>query len=340
VSPAKIVEEIADNSKRTMSMPDLANSSSQPDRGSAICTLFEGDYHYGLAAFVNSLVRSGYAGTVWVGYRGALPPWLYQLKSLNEQGTEYMVADQVRLVFLLLKTDIHLTYYKPQFMLDLLQDKACDSEYIWYFDPDIFLRCNWSFFADWQRYGIALCQEIVNNILPEDSPLRHKWMDIATDIGLSKPRPLNHYFNGGMVGISAAHVSFLNLWQRLIEEAEARGCDLKGFMAGTREMPFHAGDQDALNITAMYTEHPLTTMGPEAMGFLPGGFTMHHAVGPKPWRGSMLLRALSGNPLFPSTKFFFTQLSWPIRPYSALQLRARQLACAMAIFIGRFYCRR
>ena len=46
-----------------------------------ICTLFEGDYHLGLAAFLNSLMRAGYAGTVWAGYRGALPPWLGQLNA-------------------------------------------------------------------------------------------------------------------------------------------------------------------------------------------------------------------------------------------------------------------
>jgi hypothetical protein len=325
---------------KEMSMPELSSLGVPQDHKHAICTLFEGDYHFGLAAFVNSLVRAGYAGTLWAGYRGALPPWLYQLKRLEDRDCEYMVDDQIRLVFLRVETDMHLTNYKPQFMLRLFQTVNPGCDYLWYFDPDIFLRCGWSFFVDWQRYGIALCQEIVNNILPEDSPLRHKWMEIAASAGHHNPRRLNHYFNGGMVGVSADHISFLHLWKRMIEMAEATGCNLKGFMAGGREMPFHASDQDALNIAAMYTEHPLTTMGPEAMGFVPAGFTMHHAVGPKPWRGSLLLSALAGNPLFPSTKFFFTQLSSPIHPYSIPQLRSKQLACGIAALIGRFYCRR
>jgi hypothetical protein len=319
---------------------ELAKSSVQPTAITAICTLFEGDYHLGLAAFVNSLIRAGFSGSVWAGYRGTLPPWLDQLKHLGDQGHEYTVADQVRLIFLPLETDLHLTNYKPQFMLHLLANQARDCEYLWYFDPDIFLRCNWSFFADWQRYGIALCQEIATNILPENSPRRKKWIEIAASIGLFKPRPLNHYFNGEMVGVSAAQADFLLLWKRLIEHAEALGCDLRVFKPGTPDMPFSSSDQDALNVAAMFTELPLTTMGPEAMGFIHGGFTMFHAVGPKPWRGSLLRRALSGYPPSGGAKFFFTQVSSPIRVYSPIHLRAKQIACAAAAFIGRFYCRR
>ncbi len=320
-------------------MRNPSGSEGRLDRSTAICTLFEGDYHYGLAALVNSLVHAGYTGTVWAGYRGGLPPWLEQLQRLDAQDEAYLVADQVRLVFLPLVTSMHFTNYKPQFMLDLFMTHAPDREYLWYFDPDIFIRCNWTFFADWQQNGIALCQEIVNNILPADSPLRHKWIRIAAKGGLSSARPLNHYFSGGMVGVSSKHVSFLHLWRRILEEARREGCDLGGFMPGNRELPFFGSDQDALNVAAMYTEHPLTTMGPEAMGFVRGGFTMYHAVGQKPWRGSLLLRAVAGLPPSEADKFFFTQVSSPIRAYTRWRLRAKRLACAMAALIGRFYRR-
>jgi hypothetical protein len=323
-----------------MIMHSSSDSIDRPTAKTAICTLFEGDYHFGLAAFVNSLAHAGFAGTVWVGYRGELPPWLGQLKRVDTPGAEYLMAEPIRLVFVPLETALHLTNYKPQFMLDLFSGLARDCDYIWYFDPDIFIRCKWTFFADWQNHGIALCQEITNNMLPENSPLRHKWMRIGARIGLGDSRPLNHYFNGGMVGVSAEHMSFLHIWRRLVDESRAEGCDLEVFRVGDREMSFYGSDQDALNIAAMYTEYPLTTMGPEAMGFVPGGFTMFHAVGQKPWRGSFLLRALKAMPPSDADKFFLTQVSSPICAYSSCRLMAKRLACAIAAFVGRFYRRR
>lgn len=306
-----------------------------------ICTMFEGDYHIGLAAFVNSLFRAGYVGPLWAGYRGALPPWLDQLEP-TAQANSYLVAGKIQLTFVRLETELHFTNYKPRFMLDLLAGPARHCGYLWYFDPDIFLRCSWTFFAEWQKHGIALCQEIVNNILPPDSPLRHQWIRAAETIGLRNPRPLNHYLSGGMVGVSASHKSFLDIWLRMIERAEADGCDLTTFRVEGwgREKPFLGSDQDALNVAAMYSEYPLTTMGPEAMGFIPGGFTMFHAVGPKPWRASLLPRVLAGVPPTDADKFFFTQVSTPIRVYAPFWLGARRLACSMAALIGRFYRRR
>jgi hypothetical protein len=225
-------------------------------------------------------------------------------------------------------------------MLDLLSGPAHGCDYLWYFDPDIFLRAKWSFFSKWRRYGIALCQDIVNNNLPANAPLRREWVEIASSIGLGNPQPLNHYLNGGMIGVAAVHAEFLRVWKRLIEHAGELGCDLKAFMPGDREMPFHASDQDALNVAAMYSEFPLSTLGPQGMGFVPGDVKMYHTVGQKPWRGSFLLRALAGNPPSSAMKFFLTQVSSPIRAYSWLELAAKRIACSTASFIGRFYARR
>ncbi|HEV2135908.1 MAG TPA: hypothetical protein VGR47_16845 [Terracidiphilus sp.] len=306
----------------------------------AICTLFEGDYHFGLVAFVNSLVHAGYKGTIFAGYRGELPPWLDQLRRSEYQNSVFTVTSDVQLVFRRLDTRVHLTNYKPQFMLDLLAGDARDCEYLWYFDPDIFLVCPWSFFARWQLNGIALCEEIVNYNLSENSPIRFQWVNIGTEMGLNKPRLIRGYFNGGVVGVSSAHISFLCLWKQILDKAVSGTYNLELFKPGTPDMPFNATDQDALNMAVMYTEFPLTTMGPEAMGFVPSGFTMYHSVGHKPWRGSFILRALSGRPPSNAAKFFFKKVSSPIHAYSQGRLAAKRLACYTAAFIGRIYARR
>jgi hypothetical protein len=322
-----------------MNMSEVAVINHQHASDTAICTLFEGDYHLGLAAFLNSLVHAGYAGTVWAGYRGALPPWLGQLRRTSQETHEYLIADRARLVFLKIDTHIHPANYKPEFMLNLLRNQARTCKYLWYFDPDIFLSYSWSYFSDWQKYGIALCQEIVDNILPADAPLRQRWMRLAAGIGFADPRPLHCYFNSGLVGVPAEHDGFLEAWKSLIELAGASGCDLNRLMPGNRENPFHAVDQDALNIAAMYSKYPLTTLGPQGMGFIAGEAIMYHTVGQKPWRGSFLLRALNGNPPSSAMKFFFTQAVSPIRAYSPAVFSAKKCACTIAALIGRFYRR-
>jgi hypothetical protein len=238
-----------------------------------------------------------------------------------------------------LNVDIHLTNYKPEFMLNLLDNEARDCEYLWYFDPDIYIRANWSFFADWQSNGIALCQEIANNILPPDTPQRMSWIREAASIGFADPKPLHYYYNGGLAGVPREWAGFLEDWKRLIEMAGSRYCDLKNMSHGVIEAPFQCCDQDSLNIAAMYSKYPLSTLGPQGMGFIRGNVIMYHTVGKKPWRGSLLTNALKGIPPSDGFKYYFTQVTSPIRPYSRGALVAKKLACRIAAFIGRFYRR-
>jgi hypothetical protein len=305
---------------------------------SIICTLFEGHYHHGLAALINSLVANGFRGSISAGYRGALPPWISQLTSLDSDST-FQVCPGVHIKFILLDTPVHFTNFKPRFIQQLIRDHS-DCRYIWYFDPDITIRCAWSFYAQWVKYGISLCEDVTNGTMPSNHPIRCRWIELASKIGLENPTILSRYYNGGFIGLPTKYENILGLWQDVIALAESEGTDPRSFGAGGRTNPFYGADQDALNIAAMYCDRELTTIGPEGMDLVPGGFTMFHAMGsPKPWRKNMILSALKGVPPSGADKAFLAHLENPIRIYSGIELAARRISCRIGSLIGRFYRR-
>src|SRR5438105_11868756 len=103
---------------------------------SAICTLFEGHYHIGVATLVNSLFLHGFRGTVIAGHRGDLPPWAAGAHA-KEEAQELMVAAGLTLRFVRVAQPGHLTNLKPHFMLEAWEKHAAGAEGLLYFDPDI-----------------------------------------------------------------------------------------------------------------------------------------------------------------------------------------------------------
>jgi hypothetical protein len=84
-------------------------------------------------------------------------------------------------------------------------------------------------------------------------------------------------------------------------------------------MTWQATDQDLLNIVAMTTDVPLTTLGPDGMDFVPGGYVMSHAVNsPKPWGRSYLKVALTGATARPSRQNVLGEHRTPHPPVSLL----------------------
>src|SRR4051812_28234118 len=121
---------------------------------SVICTLFEGNYHYGVGALVNSLCDRGFCGDIYAGHRGALPPWAEERARQNGAGMIFDVSEKCRIHFIQLDTPIHLNNFKPQFLLRLMDEQCLEEHAFFYFDPDIVLRATWSFFEQWVRHGI------------------------------------------------------------------------------------------------------------------------------------------------------------------------------------------
>ena len=156
---------------------------------SAICTLFEGDYHYGVGALVNSLHRHGYRGIVWAGYRGVLPRWASPVRKTADY-LEFDVGDGCMIRFLTAVTERHLTNHKPEFMLDVWHHRCPDAASLFYFDPDIVIKCAWAFFEEWTAYGVAVCED-VNSPMPASHPIRHAWRRSCTQDGVLLPRVLD-----------------------------------------------------------------------------------------------------------------------------------------------------
>jgi len=304
---------------------------------SVVCTLFEGDYHYGVGALANSLHAHGFRGTIYAGYRGSLPPWAVNSKKFD-CFTEFSPVDGLTLRFIPLTTKIHLTNYKPDFMLDVWAKHCPHADSLFYFDPDITIKCRWTFFQEWIEAGVAVCQDI-NGSMADNHPIRHAWRKLLQPGGLVFRNSFDNYFNGGFVGLRSEDHGFLSDWQRVQSLMQKSGADFQSLGVGDRTFPFTCRDQDALNITCMMTRQKISPVGPDGMDFQRGGgYIMSHAVGSlKPWNKPFIrlvfLRAASPSL---ADKGFFQYVEFPIRPYMPAALFFNRVRLLTASFLGRF----
>ena len=315
----------------------IQESTILPTNEQVICMLYEKDYHLGVAALINSIVNGGYRGLFWIGYRGQLPPWTRQLQQREDR--LYQVGEAL-LGFELIDGPGHFTQFKPEFMNSII-DRRIAKKNLWYFDPDITVRCNWEFFERWIEFGVCLCQEIIIGTMASDHPIRCEWIKLAGNEGWGEiAHEQERYYNGGFVGLNIEHRMFLNTWKAAIQLANSAGVHQDQLQHGTRVNTFFSTDQDALNVAAMYAKVPLTTLGPEGMGFIAGGFTMYHTTGGnKPWRKKFVRSALSGNPPWNGDKHFLECAKGPIQPFTSRQLKKLHRASRLGSIIGRFYRR-
>lgn len=320
---------------------------------SAVCTLFEGNYHYGVAGLINSLYSNGFLGNIFVGYRGTLPQWSNAARSnesdLGTGGRSMTVTEGVAIHFIPLETDYHFTNYKPDFMLDLWKGPARLSTRMFYFDPDIVVTAPWTFFIQWVQYGVALCED-VNSPLPENHPRRAAWRDYYSQRGIRLTFRDASYANGGFIGLTRDDSKFLSLWKTMQElMAPAIGglrCSAlssESLHADVRSpfSPFGKTDQDALNASLEAWSGKVSFVGKEGMSITSGAPLMPHAIGhPKPWNWNPLLQAFAGRPPRRVDREYWKHAEGVIaaHPRSVVQGRLRLLK--LAALIGRFYRRR
>ncbi|WP_366182383.1 hypothetical protein [Flavobacterium ovatum] len=310
---------------------------------SVVCTLFEGNYHHGVAVLINSLFKNGFRGEVCVGYRGELPEWTCKAdKNIDlkwENASRLIITDDLIVNFLPITFDYHMTNYKPDFIIELWNSIAYDADAIFYFDPDIIIKCNWSFFENWVDHGVALVHEISSNDMPINHPIRGMWKGIIEDNNEKVCNDVTSYINAGFVGLRKKNIQFVEKYSKFVHLSKNKyNVDVINLNFTSRTDPFSAKDQDALNIAAMCCSVPLSEMGPEAMDFIHGGFTMSHAIGrSKPWNKSFVLSALKGIPPSLPDKVFWQNVGEPIVTFEKRITKLKILSIKIASFIGRFY---
>jgi hypothetical protein len=311
-----------------------------PGESSAICTLFEGDYHIGLATFMNSLHAHGYRGGVWAGYRGPLPPWARGAVESNGVYS-FEAAAGLTIYFVRLETERELTNFKPDFLIDARRRFFPEAERVFYFDPDIVLKCEWSFFEEWTNYGVALCEDI-NSPMPSTHPLRAMWCRFYAQTGCTVARNLDVYVNGGFVGVSRADWEYVEMWKRLLDLAEAAMGTLPIARLRDRRHLFDKQDQDALNVAAMFSARPVSIIGKDGMDLVPGGFLLSHGLGggAKTWRKNFLGEALRGYPPTSADRHFFKYTRGPLRAFPPAIDSRKRFNLLVACAIARFYSRR
>ncbi len=301
---------------------------------SIIISLFEGDYVLGVGALVNSLYRHGFRGRVYCGHKG---PLLFWSKDAAPEGPFRVLrpAEGLELRFFPIDHPWHLTNLKPHMMLKVWEEWEPDAEAVFYFDPDITVKCRWSFFEEWVGYGVALCEEIVMANMPEDHPLRCAWVRWAAGLGWQKVRDMRGVLNGGFVGVTAQQRDFLELWRHGMD-CLGTAMPLDRFTPGDRTQPFNMTDQDMLNVMLSVYSGSLSRMGPEGMDFRSGGAVMSHAAGgAKPWRKRYLRSALVGVPPTQADKNWLNNTHRPVPVLAGNQRFLLQSQVRVASALGR-----
>lgn len=318
-----------------------------------ICTLFEGNYHYGVAALTNSLFKNQFRGDIYAGYKGMLPDWASSAKeniSLNWPSAKSLaIAADFQLHFLPVNTDYHLTNYKPDFMLKVWDGIVSETKTLFYFDPDIIVCAPWTFFQNWVECGVALCED-VNSPLEEFHPRRVAWRNYFGTKGLELQFKNNIYVNAGFIGVSLRNIEFITKW-KLVQEAMAfviGGLDCSAFNNGkplpieaqNSFSPFNRTDQDALNATIEVWQGKLSFIGKEAMAFKDGTAILPHALGqPKPWQWKPLFQVIQGHPPRLVDRKYWSCVDRPLKTHPANLVKYRNFLLSFASLIGRFYSR-
>lgn len=299
-----------------------------------ICTLYQKDYHLGVAALLNSLIKAGYHGDFYIGFNEALPPWIDQLKKVSEN--VYQLHDQIDVHFIALKCTMHYGFYKPFFMKQLIE--KYQKEKFYYFDPDICVIANWSFFEKWTNFGISLCLDNCYPYLAYNHLWRNQWIENfgASDANFELDKNLNFYVNSGFIGLKKENMPLIDRWIAVTNQYIETGGNVQKFEKdGERDVK---GDQDLLNAAiTLLPDLKYSIIGTEGMGFSQPAYLMTHAIAAtKPWQKNFTSDTLL-NASRPSIleKNFFNHIEHPILVFSTFKRLLKKFDILFASLLGR-----
>ena len=312
-----------------------------PQPRSVLCTVFEGRYHLGVGALANSLHRVGYRGTLYAGYRGALPPWVGPAAGTTGRDLDFEVIPGLNIYFAFQDTDEMLANMKPDLIRQVWERYGdAELENVFYVDCDIIIKAAWPHFERWAENGVALVEDM-NSPLNIHHPLRHQWKKYYAQFGIDYTPRDNTYVNGGFVGINRRYRDFPAVWEKVQEHMKAYTGKQNRIGIADRWNMFHFMDQDALNVAKELTPE-VSIMGRDAMDFGRPGYVMSHAAGRrKPW-DKQFVKNILGTGSRPSNtdKLYWQHVESPIRLYPASTVRNKKLSLKITAIIGRLLSRK
>lgn len=301
-----------------------------------LITLYEGNYSSGVASMINSAIASGFRGHVLIFHREKnLPHWTTRLSPTGQNSFEVAGC---QIDFHRSNPPRHFGYHKPFAALEALKTfPDCDA--VIYADPDIAFLAPWVFFTNWFSQGVAYCLDSNFPYLPADHPWRAAWRRLFTAATGKDTHSCPTYPNSGFFAVRRSDSAFLEDWAKLTSTFETQNGNTKSFSMSQRHLPV-TGDQDLMAATLMGWNGPLSSLGPEGMGFTGHHFLLSHDIAPvKAWNCNFIIDALRGFPPSKSSSFFFQFCNSPIAIYTPNELLRKKVALQIAKAIGRIWKR-